>query len=39
MQLKEQSDGKLVALSLEPDRVCEALKKELAMGADRRVHL
>lgn len=39
VQLKEQTGGELVVLSLGPDRVREALKKALAMGADRGVHL
>ena len=39
VQLKEQSGGELVVLSLGPDRVKEAIKKALAMGADRGVHL
>lgn len=39
VQFKEQSGGELVVLSLGPERVKEALKKALAMGADRGVHL
>jgi len=39
VQLKEQAGGELVVLSLGPDRVREALKKALAMGADRGIHL
>jgi len=39
VQLKEQAGGELVVLSLGPERVREALKKALAMGADRGVHL
>ena len=39
VQLKEQSGGELVVLCLGPERVKEALKKALAMGADRGVHL
>jgi len=39
VQLKEQHGGELVVLSLGPERVREALKKALAMGADRAVHL
>jgi len=39
VQLKEQTGGELVVLSLGPERVKEALKKALAMGADRGVHL
>lgn len=39
VQLKEQTGGELVVLSLGPDRIKEAMKKALAMGADRGVHL
>jgi len=39
VQLKEQTGGELVVLSLGPERVKEAMKKALAMGADRGVHL
>lgn len=39
VQLKEQTGGELVVISLGPDRVRETLKKALAMGADRGVHL
>jgi len=39
VQLKEQTGGELVVLSLGPERVKEAIKKALAMGADRGVHL
>jgi electron transfer flavoprotein beta subunit len=40
VQLKEQTDGaELVVLSVGPERVKEAMKKALAMGADRGVHI
>jgi len=39
VQLKEQTGAELVVLSLGPERVKEAMKKALAMGADRGVHL
>lgn len=41
VQLKEQlgADAELTVLSIGPDRVVEAIKKALAMGADRAVHV
>jgi len=41
VQLKEQLGGEpeLTVLSIGPDRVVEAIKKALAMGADRGVHV
>ncbi len=41
MQLKEQvgGDSDLTVLSIGPDRVKEAIKKALAMGGDRGVHV
>ena len=39
VQLKEQTGGELVVLCLGPERVKETIKKALAMGADRGVHL
>ena len=39
VQLKEQAGGELVVLSVGPDRVKETIKKALAMGADRGVHI
>ena len=40
VQLREKSgDAELVVLSLGPERVKEAMKKALAMGADRGVHI
>jgi len=41
VQLKEQLDGEpdITVLSIGPDRVVEVLKKALAMGCDRAVHV
>jgi electron transfer flavoprotein beta subunit len=40
IKLREQCvEGELVVLSVGPDRVKEAMKKALAMGADRGVHI
>ena len=41
VQLREQvgEEAELTVLSIGPDRVVEALKKSLAMGCDRAVHL
>lgn len=41
VQLKEQlgDDSDITVLSIGPDRVVEAIKKALAMGADRGVHV
>ena len=41
VQLKEQLGGEpeVTVLSIGPDRVVEAMKKALAMGADRGVHI
>ena len=39
VQLKEQSGAELVVAAIGPDRVKEAIKKALAMGADRAVHI
>jgi electron transfer flavoprotein beta subunit len=40
IQLREQAgDAEVVVLSIGPDRVKEAMKKALAMGADRGVHI
>ena len=41
VQLKEQlgNEPELTVLSIGPDRVVEAIKKALAMGADRAVHI
>jgi len=40
VQLKEQvGDGDITVLSIGPDKVKEAIKKALAMGCDRGIHL
>jgi electron transfer flavoprotein beta subunit len=39
LQIREKSGGEVVAFSLGPERVREALRKALALGADRAVHL
>jgi electron transfer flavoprotein beta subunit len=40
IQLRDQvGDAEIVVLSVGPDRVKEAIKKALAMGADRGVHI
>lgn len=39
LQLKDKLDCEVVVLSMGPDRVTDVLKKALAMGADRAVHL
>lgn len=39
LQLKDKTDCEVVVLSMGPDRVADALKKALAMGADSAVHL
>ena len=41
VQIKEQLDNSpdITALSIGPDRVVEAIKKSLAMGCDRGVHI
>jgi electron transfer flavoprotein beta subunit len=40
VQLKEQvGEGELTVLSIGPDRVKEAMKKAMAMGCDRGVHV
>jgi electron transfer flavoprotein beta subunit len=39
LRLAEQTGGEVVAVSLGPDRVREALRKALAVGASRAVHL
>ena len=39
LQIREKSSGEVVVFSLGPDRVREALRKALALGADRAVHL
>jgi electron transfer flavoprotein beta subunit len=39
LQIREKSPGEVVVFSLGPERVREALRKALALGADRAVHL
>lgn len=39
IQLKEQTDGDLTVLCIGPERVKETMKKALAMGCDRGVHV
>lgn len=39
VQLKEQSGGDLTVLCIGPDQVKETMKKALAMGCDRGVHV
>lgn len=39
LRLAERSDGEVVVFSLGPERVREALRKALALGAARAVHL
>jgi len=39
VQLKEQAGGDLTVLCIGPERVKETMKKALAMGCDRGVHL
>ncbi|SDP12393.1 electron transfer flavoprotein subunit beta/FixA family protein [Desulforhopalus singaporensis] len=39
VQLKEQTGGDLTVLSIGPERVKETMKKALAMGCDRGVHI
>ncbi len=39
LKLAESSGGEVVAISLGPDRVQDALRKALALGAKRAVHL
>lgn len=39
LQLKEAHDGEVTAVTIGPDRSGEALRKALAMGADKGVHV
>lgn len=39
LQLKDKDDSEVIVLSMGPDRVSDVLKKALAMGADKAVHL
>ena len=39
LQLKEEGDGEVTVISIGPDRAGEALRKSLAMGADKAIHV
>jgi electron transfer flavoprotein beta subunit len=39
LRIKDAAGGEVVAVSLGPDRVTQALKTALAMGADRAIHV
>jgi electron transfer flavoprotein beta subunit len=39
LQLKEAGEGEVTVVSIGPDRAGEALRKALAMGADKAVHV
>jgi electron transfer flavoprotein beta subunit len=39
LQLKEAHDGEVTVLTMGPDRVTDAIRKALSMGADKAVHL
>jgi len=39
IRIREKSGGEVVAVSLGPDRVVEALRTAYAMGADRAIHI
>jgi electron transfer flavoprotein beta subunit len=39
LQLKERTNGELVAISAGPDRVQQTLREALAKGADRAIHV
>lgn len=39
LRLKDAGGGEVVAISLGPDRVSQAIKTALAMGADRAIHV
>ncbi len=39
LQLKEAGEGEVTAVTIGPDRAGEALRKALAMGADKGVHV
>lgn len=39
LQLKEANEGEITAITIGPDRAGEALRKALAMGADRGIHV
>ena len=39
LRLKEAQEGEVVVVSLGPEKAMESLRKALAMGADRAIHL
>lgn len=39
LQLKEKHGGEVTAVSIGPDRAAEALRKALAMGVDKAIHV
>jgi electron transfer flavoprotein beta subunit len=39
LQLKEKHGGEVTVVSIGPDRAAEALRKALAMGADKAIHV
>lgn len=39
LQLKEAGEGEVTVISIGPDRAGEALRKALAMGADKAIHV
>ena len=39
LRLKESGDGEVVALLMGPEKAADSLRKALAIGADRAVHL
>jgi len=39
LRLKEKHGGEVVALSMGPERVKQAIKEALAKGADRGIHV
>ncbi|MCZ6472922.1 MAG: electron transfer flavoprotein subunit beta/FixA family protein [SAR324 cluster bacterium] len=39
LQLKEADEGEVTVISVGPDKAGEALRKSLAMGADRAIHV
>jgi len=39
LQIKEKHGGEVTAVSIGPDRAAEALRKALAMGADKAIHV
>lgn len=39
LRIREKTEGEVVVISMGPDRVSEAIRTTLAMGADRGIHL